>query len=110
MPTVHNGGRVEGWYIGSDQRISITLTDDDDVAITNATVTATMKDTVLAAVTGLSGVTLTHIAAGLYEGTLPDTGMANLTRGTEYWLDITATSGSNVLTQRQQGIAKYAGG
>lgn len=110
MPRVHNGKHVN-WYITSDNTIYLNglILEGEATYENDATVTGQLTDTAGANITG-GGITFSYVASsnGQYKGILPDT--LSLTRGTEYWLTITATAQSGEkLTIRLQGPAVYAG-
>jgi hypothetical protein len=75
--------------------------------VNDATVTATLRDSDLAAVSGGSNLAMSYVAAsnGQYHGTLPPTVV--LEEHATYYLDITATSGSLVLFARLPCRAQY---
>lgn len=78
--------------------------------INNATVTMTLKDLSLNAVSGASNLSLTYVTGsnGKYQGTIPST--VTLTDGATYYLDITITSSTTIRTDRITCVADYLEG
>ncbi len=72
-------------YIESDFRLDVTVTDPDGVAVTDATVTAAIKDAAGTLITG-SNIDLTGGTAGLYQGWMPKT--LTVVSGTTYYIEI----------------------
>ncbi len=96
-------------YVNSDNLIqldALTLAADDSY-VNDATVTFTLKDADEAVVSGASAISMGYVedSDGKYQGTLQST--VSLSAGLKYLLDMTATSGSNVLFKRVICYASY---
>lgn len=90
--------------VPGDSTLLVTITqlvDDDDAAVTGATVTITGIADVNGTAIGADEmpITLNHVADGKYEGSIPhDIGMS---QGKRYVVTIRAVSGSLTRTWRQ---------
>lgn len=94
-------------YVNSDNLIQLDLLRLAATGgyVNDATVTFTLKDADEVVV--VSGVSMPYVAAsnGRYQGTLQDT--VSLTTGLKYFLEVTATSGANVLFKRVDCYTTY---
>lgn len=89
------GQANEFWAIGSDILVKHTVRNESTLRyIIDATVTATLKDSADADVSGAVGLTGTYLAGsdGEYHITIPDT--ITLTDGAQYTLEITTVGDS----------------
>jgi hypothetical protein len=79
----------------------------DDSYVNDATVTFTLKDAGEATVPNVAAVSMPYVLAsdGRYQGTLQST--VSLALGGKYFLEVTATSGANVLFKRVTCYAVY---
>jgi hypothetical protein len=86
-------------YKGNDQHLQVSGLADGLTAawVNDAVVTATLKDSASAVVTGINALSLSYIAAsnGNYRGAIPDT--FNPAEGYDYTLEITATQGGTTV-------------
>jgi hypothetical protein len=97
-------------YISSDNLVTVdALTDPiDDSYVNDATVTAKLTSDAAGVTTVVnSSITLTYVAAsdGKYQEAMPST--VSLTDGVNYYLFITATSGTQNITIRKIVRAGY---
>ena len=97
-------------YISSDNLLQLDALKlaADDSYVNDATVTFTLKDADEAVVTGADTISMPYVASsnGRYQGTLQSTVSLE---GAKYYLEITATSGENVLFKRITCYATYKG-
>ncbi len=99
-------------FLDSDNLISLTelRSLSTGAYITDATVTATLKDADGVAVSGASGMVLSYVVGSnaTYHGFIPVAAAATLTLGDTYYLELTATSGK--VTMRKLALtAQYQG-
>lgn len=96
-------------YVDSDNlfRLDALRLAADDSYVNDATVTFTLKDANETDVTNAVAVAMAWVtdSNGRYQGTLQST--VSLRVGLQYFLEVTATSGENVLFKRVICYAKY---
>ena len=101
---------MESVYINADNDLVVTGLSVAATAayLNSATVTAQLKDSALANITG-GDVTLAYVAAsnGNYLGALPSTIV--ITDGQRLWCDLTIVSGSYNDFRRVPCVARYRG-
>lgn len=101
--------------IGVDNLVEVSglvLATDGTTYVNDATVTFTLTDEDHVEITDATDVAMAYVAAsnGKYQGTLPYTVTANLTKGASYWLFIEGVkAGRTVLYERHDCVANYAG-
>ena len=93
-------------YIESDFRLDVTVTDADDAAVTDAVVTATIKDLTGTLITG-SDITLAHDSGGVYKGWMPKT--LTVAAGTTYMLNIIVVADGKQSSFKEPLQAFYKG-
>lgn len=93
-------------YVGNSNVAQLALTDGiTEAAITGATVSCTLYDQDGAEVSGqVWPLTLTHVAAGVYRGTMDES--IGIVAGRRYRLAVTAISGSLTYLDTVQCLAR----
>ena len=99
-------------YLSSDNLVRVDLLKNENTGqyVSDATVTMTLRDSDLAAVTDAEDLSLSYVSGsnGRYHGTLPDS--LSLTAGARYYLDVTAIASGLQAFDRVSLRAQYAGG
>ena len=84
-------------------RVKITLTDPDEVVITDATVTVTVVDSDLVEVVGETWpLSMPHVSAGLYQANLVST--LELTANDGYYIIVDAVAGDGTVAKWKQFV------
>jgi len=98
--------------ISSDNLVQVDeLTNEQtDAYVNDATITMTLRNSSLTAISGAEDLSVGYVAAsdGRYQGLLPDT--LTLTAGSQYYLDVSITSGSLKRFDRIPCRANYSQG
>jgi hypothetical protein len=96
---------LEPLYIGEPNTIFVTILDDDNDPVTNATATFTLKDLEGEVIGTAEDVAMAYVAAReRYEGTLLAADADELEEDTEYHVWITA---AGYTLRRLERVAKY---
>jgi hypothetical protein len=98
--------------VGSDTLITVSdlTTASSGVNDNSATVTMTLRDSSLNAVSGASALTCTYVTSsdGNYQGTIPST--VTIVEGAKYWLDVSIVNGTNDVIGRHRCVGAYYDG